>query len=61
MPCRCQERRQALKRAVTSRSVDKAANEMAFVIKSAAVDIRRSAGGLLVRKGKPDGKSQIKS
>lgn len=48
MACRCQERREAIKRAVSSGSVKTVAKEARFVVRTMAED----AGRGLVRKGK---------
>lgn len=46
MACRCQERRELIKRAVASRSASEAAKAVRIVVKTAAED----AGRALVRK-----------
>lgn len=48
MACRCQERREAIKRAVQSRSASKMAKAAKFVVRTMAED----AGRVLVRKGR---------
>lgn len=47
MACRCQERREAIKRAVGAKSVKTVAKEVRFVARTMAED----AGRALVRKG----------
>lgn len=49
MACRCQERREVIKRAVQSRSASEAVKAAKFVLKTAGEDV----GRVLTRKDRP--------